>query len=252
MILMRHLIFGILSGIAANAAPIEFQSSNRQVALVELYTSEGCSSCPPAESWLSQLKEAPGLWSDFVPAAFHVDYWDYLGWRDKWATKQFSDRQRDYFKSWRSDRVYTPGFVLNGKEWRGWSGRRGDPPAPGSKAGVLTVNSKDAYHWQVSFVPEPPAASFYEVHAVLLASGLGSEVKAGENAGRRLRHDFTVLTLTEQPMVRTNDGFQGTFIMATQQKTPEGRLALALWATRGGQLESVQAVGGWIAGQEKN
>ena len=93
---VRYIILGVLAGLATDAAPIQFQSPERQVALVELYTSEGCSSCPPAESWLSGLKEKPGLWSEFVPVAFHVDYWNYLGWRDKWSSKEYSDRQRDY------------------------------------------------------------------------------------------------------------------------------------------------------------
>src|SRR6059036_4275966 len=95
----------------AQNAPLTFQSSGKQPALIELYTSEGCSSCPPAETWLSRLKESPGLWRDFVPMAFHVDYWDYLGWRDPWAAQEFSDRQRAYAQSWRSRRIYTPGFV---------------------------------------------------------------------------------------------------------------------------------------------
>src|SRR5690242_2519357 len=104
-----------------NAQPITFQSSESQTSLLELYTSEGCSSCPPAETWLSRLKESPGLWKDFVPIAFHVDYWDYLGWRDSWSTKAFTDRQHAYARTWRNGSVYTPGFVLNGKEWRTWS-----------------------------------------------------------------------------------------------------------------------------------
>ena len=108
-------ILGVLAGVTAHADPIVFESHERQTALLELFTSEGCSSCPPAESWLSQLKQKPELWSGFVPVAFHVDYWDYLGWRDKWASQQFSDRQRDYAQAWGSDSVYTPGFVLNGK-----------------------------------------------------------------------------------------------------------------------------------------
>src|SRR5579859_7181132 len=73
-----------------------FESRTQQTALLELYTSEGCSSCPPAEAWLSRLKGSPVLWKDFVPVAFHVDYWDYLGWRDKLGARQFSERQRAY------------------------------------------------------------------------------------------------------------------------------------------------------------
>jgi hypothetical protein len=73
-----------------------FQSGPARVGLLELYTSEGCSSCPPAESWLSGLAGNDALWKDVVPVAFHVDYWDYLGWRDVFASSAFSERQRDY------------------------------------------------------------------------------------------------------------------------------------------------------------
>ena len=184
-----------VAAVNAQNTPLTFQSSGKQPALIELYTSEGCSSCPPAETWLSRLKESPGLWKDFVPLAFHVDYWDYLGWRDPWASKSFSDRQRAYAKQWRSNSIYTPGFVLNGKEWRDWSGRKDGPKSGDAKAGVLIVSSSDTNHWQVSFAPANTDGAGYEVHAALLAGGLSSDVKAGENRGRLLRHDFVVLTL---------------------------------------------------------
>src|SRR6266853_4246963 len=134
----------VLSGTAAaRAGDLAFQSSQTKTHLLELFTSEGCSSCPPAEAWLSKLKGAPGLWSDFVPVAFHVDYWDHLGWRDKWASGQFSDRQRDYAQAWGSDSVYTPGFVLNGKEWRNWFGLKNVPTGSRTTAGVLRIVSED-------------------------------------------------------------------------------------------------------------
>jgi len=251
MIAMRYLSLGVLAGVTVSAAPIVFQSSERQTALVELYTSEGCSSCPPAESWLSHLKEKPELWSDFVPVAFHVDYWDYLGWRDKWASHQFSDRQRDYASSWASDSVYTPGFVLNGKEWHNWFGLKGAPAGSGTKAGLLRVVSEDATYWRVSFVPASSGGSKYEVHAALLVSGVSSEVKRGENAGRHLLHDFAALTLINQALTGQNGAFEGAFIIDKKQNPTEGRLALAFWVTRGGHLEPVQAAGGWLPEPEK-
>jgi hypothetical protein len=241
------LVLVVLSGIAANAMPIQFQSTDLRSALLELYTSEGCSSCPPAEAWLSRLKEAPGLWTDFVPVAFHVDYWDYLGWRDKWASRQFSDRQRDYSRLWASDSIYTPGFVLNGKEWRSWSERSSLPTTRAIKTGVLKVTSEDATRWQVSFVPESPGTTSYDAHAALLISGVSSEVTAGENAGRRLNHDFAALTLVDQPLVRTNGTLEATVTVNTAQKPPEGRLAIAVWVSPAGQFEPVQAVGGWLS-----
>src|SRR6266568_5239394 len=208
------LCLSVLLVVTVNAqnTPLTFQSSGKQTALIELYTSEGCSSCPPAETWLSRLKESPGLWKDFVPLAFHVDYWDYLGWGDPWANKSFSDRQRAYAKQWRSDSIYTPGFVLDGKEWRDWSGRKDGPKSAGVKAGVLTVSASDTNRWQVSFAPANTDGADYEVHAALLAGGLSSNVKAGENRGRLLRHDFVVLTLVKASLAYNGSLAQGEFL----------------------------------------
>ena len=176
--LILCLVVIFVANLNAQNTSLTFQSAREQTALIELYTSEGCSSCPPAETWLSRLKESPGLWRDFVPLAFHVDYWDYLGWGDPWANKSFSDRQRAYAKQWRSDSIYTPGFVLNGKEWRDWSGQKVGPKSGGAKAGVLTVISSETNRWQVIFAPANTDGADYEVHAALLAGNLSSNVKA--------------------------------------------------------------------------
>ena len=236
-----------VAAVNAQNAPLTFQSSGKQAALIELYTSEGCSSCPPAETWLSRLKKSPGLWKDFVPLAFHVDYWDYFGWRDPWANKSFSDRQRAYAKQWRSDSIYTPGFVLNGKEWRDWSGRKDGPKSAGVKPGVLTVSSPDTNRWHVNFAPANTGGADYEVHAALLAGNLSSNVKAGENRGRLLRHDFAVLTLVKAYLVRSGDVAQGEFVLNKQRNAAESDLALAVWITPAGRLEPLQATGGWLA-----
>src|SRR5512146_1099322 len=142
MKLLILALSGLSCAAGAQTAPMRFQSSEKMTSLVELYTSEGCSSCPPAEAWLSRQKNAAGLWKNFVPVAFHVDYWDYLGWRDPWAAAQFSDRQRAHAQQWRSDTVYTPGFVLNGREFRDW-GRKEIPSSSDTTIGVLTATSTD-------------------------------------------------------------------------------------------------------------
>jgi hypothetical protein len=240
------LVLGLLAGMSGHGAPLLFQSTAAQTALVELYTSEGCSSCPPAESWLSHLKEKPGLWSEFVPVAFHVDYWDNLGWRDKWASKQYSDRQRDYAGLWASENIYTPEFILNGKEWHTWFGIKGAPGLSDTRAGILKVTSEDTNHYQVIYIPAEAGTTGYEFNAALLLCGLGSDVKAGENSGRHLVHDFVVLTLVKQPLARQGDGLQGDFLMSAAQKKSPGRLGLAVWVSRNNRLEPVQAAGGWI------
>jgi hypothetical protein len=241
-------LLAMLAGLsAATAAPIAFQSSERQTALLELYTSEACSSCPPAEAWLSKLKDAPGLWTEFVPVAFHVDYWNNLGWRDRLSSGQFSDRQRTYARVWSEEDVYTPEFVLNGSEWHNWAGFRGAPSASPNNAGVLRASSIDGKHWQANFVPAGKGMADYEVTAALLVTGLVSDVAAGENSGRHLKHDFAVLSLITRPLTSQTNGFQGTFIIDADPKGITGRLALAVWVTRSGQLEPLQASGGWLA-----
>ena len=95
------------------------------------------------------------------------------------------------------------------------------------------------------FSPAVGNAAGYELNAALLVSGFGRDVKAGENAGRHLRHDFAALTLIHQPLARENNEFQGAFTTDASQKT-QGRLALAVWVNGVGRLEPVQATGGWL------
>lgn len=102
--------------------PHTFSSGTGKTTVIELFTSEGCSSCPPADNWLSGFKSDPRLWKQIIPLAFHVDYWDYIGWRDRFASPAFSARQSDHKKQGNIRSVYTPGLVVDGREWRGWFG----------------------------------------------------------------------------------------------------------------------------------
>ena len=132
-----HLAAGLLFGAALHAAePLRFASGPSQVALVELYTSEGCSSCPPADAWLAALRDKPGLWSESVPVAFHVDYWNGLGWKDRLSSRASTDRQYAYAEAWGNRSVYTPCFVRNGAEWRP---RWGNPGKSREAGGTLSV-----------------------------------------------------------------------------------------------------------------
>lgn len=230
----------------AAAAPIYFQSSAKQVSLLELYTSEGCSSCPPAENWLNRLHDSTDLWKSVVPVAFHVDYWNYLGWKDRLSAPEFSERQRDYAQLWHSDNIYTPCFVLNGTEWHGWLLRRSVPAASGDDVGVLEVNSTDTNHWNATFVPTKPLTERVEVHAALLAGGSDSNVAAGENNGRRLHHEFAVLDLVQIGMTTRNGIAHGKFIVDASRHSSEKTVALAVWITKPGELVPIQATGGWL------
>jgi len=219
------------------AAPLRFSSGATRAHLIELYSSEGCSSCPPAEKWLGDLRDEPGLWRDFVPVAFHVAYWDQLGWRDRFASQEFTARQYAYANQWGSNSVYTPGLVLDGAEWRSTFGRHLPSPST-EKTGVLSVEYADGGVCRVDFT----AAGDYEVHTAVLGGGITSAVRAGENEGRTLRHDFVALAVVHAPLKA------GMVELKLPMPAVAGvtRHALAVWVTRRGELTPLQATGGWL------
>lgn len=253
MRLLIQLVIGLIAVTVDSLVPtsaagdlIRFQSGTKQVSLVELYTSEGCCSCPPAEAWVNRLKDSPDLWKVFTPVAFHVDYWNSLGWIDRWSQPEFAGRQRDYARLWRAENIYTPEWVLNGKEWRGWSSRQDAPPASSLVTGMLEIYSTNGHLWNVSFTPAMEGKDGYEIHAALLAGGLISAVKAGENRGRTLPHEFAVIDLVQFGLTTSAAGAHGKFILNLAAHSSEKELALAAWVTRKGELEPLQSTGGWL------
>src|SRR2546430_13929980 len=104
----------------AQAQKCSARSGERTAALVELYTSEGCGSCPPADRWLSGLGARGVVAQRVVPLSLHVDYWDYIGWKDPYAKGEFSARQRKLTQLQRSALVYTPQVLLQGRDFRRW------------------------------------------------------------------------------------------------------------------------------------
>jgi hypothetical protein len=224
--------------------PQVFTSAETRATLVEMYSSEGCSSCPPAEEWVSGLKTSPDLWKRIVPVVFHVDYWDHLGWPDRFASRDFTTRQHRYADAWNSASVYTPGFAVNGREWRGWFEHT---PLPGdsASAGKLTVTLRDPTHAEVSFVPAGSASKRLQAELALLGGNLESNATRGENKGRRLRHDFVVLHLATAPL--EVDGHRFTASIALPGKLPESPLAVAAWIVPAPAQPPLQATGGWLA-----
>lgn len=238
---MRILVFALVLGAvtAFAAEPKKFSSNATRTHLLELYTSEGCSSCPPAEAWLGELRDDPGLWRDFVPVAFHVVYWDQLGWRDRFASKAYTEREYRYAADWGSGSVYTPCFVLDGADQRSRTGRS-MLRASTEAAGVLTANYSATGALSVNF--SPADRGDYEVHAAILGGGITSDVRAGENSGRTLHHEFIALALRSEP-VRNGTAELLLPVPGTAGVT---RHALAVWVTRRGEQAPVQATGGWL------
>lgn len=223
---------------SARGGEVVFESKPTRTHLIELYTSEGCSSCLPAEAWMTSLKNEARLWHDFVPVAFHVDYWDHLGWRDPFAAKLWTDRQADYSVRWKSESVYTPAFALDGKEWY-----QGALDASTEPTGVLkiVVNGDQV---KASYKSADGAAKRYDIHVAQLAFSAMSDVTAGENSGRKLMHDFVVVGLTNETM---KGGTKELKLTAPSIKSnTDPRTAVAAWVTVAGQIEPLQATGGWL------
>jgi hypothetical protein len=222
-----------------------FESGVTQTTLIELFTSEGCSSCPPADAWMSQLKNSRDLWKNIVPAVFHVDYWDRLGWPDRFAKATFTQRQRSYAASWSSGAVYTPAFVVNGKEWPGFFNHQAPPTGQAEKVGILAITLKGESEAVATFSPESSLLRPLKLEVALLGTDLQSDVKRGENNGRKLRHDFVVLHLAKQDMVKDGNHWRGAVSLSTDTQTAKPT-ALAAWIQSGETAPPIQATGGWL------
>jgi hypothetical protein len=227
-------MFGLGMNLQAQTTT-RFESGPSQVSLLELYTSEGCSSCPPAEAWLSTLSQKPELWKAVVPVAFHVDYWDNLGWKDGFSSREFTQRQRRYAASWGAGSVYTPGFVLNGAEWQAWG--RTVPGNENIETGRLVVLAAGS-QIKITFSPSRSGGP-YSAEIVPLKMNATSRVAAGENQGRTLNHQFIAMNLVTADLSHSGENFAADISCSTEKAD-----ALAVWVTRAGSLIPIQAAGG--------
>jgi len=180
------------------AAQCSAKSGEYVVPLLELYTSEGCSSCPPADKWLSTLDT-----TNLTPLAFHVDYWNYIGWQDRFSKDDFSNRQRRLAAN-TAGFVYTPQFVLNGKDFRGWNNTRlsqateriqGLPSLAQLELDTAQSGNGEMTLKAIATVPDSTLAKRADVYVALYENNLVSKVNAGENNGSELHHDYVVREL---------------------------------------------------------
>ena len=196
----------------AYGAVCSAKSGPKTVVLVELYTSEGCSSCPPADRWLSTSFPAGGAGTTAIPLAFHVDYWDRLGWKDRFATAAYTERQYDAMRANRARFVYTPQVLVQGKDFPEW--RAQSAPAAFSSASAKPARAEIALDAEpqrglisvkaTARVPSGADRKGAALYVALADNGLASDVKAGENAGVRLAHDHVVRFLRAGPAPDAN------------------------------------------------
>lgn len=182
---------------AAAAAACSASSGAQRAVLLELYTSEGCDSCPPADRRLSQFKTRADYAGRLVPLAFHVDYWDRLGWTDRFASPAYTARQYAMADLANARLVYTPQFLRNGRDWRSAGSPLdgiGETPAGARIALELGAPAGDRLPIDGEAQLARPAAAA-DVWLAVYENNLESQVRSGENAGRTLHHDYVVRRL---------------------------------------------------------
>jgi len=220
---------------AAPAATCSARSQATPPRVVELYTSEGCSSCPPADRWLSTLKGR----SDVIALGYHVTYWDRLGWPDRFASEQFTRRQYEWATRLGSRNVYTPQVLVDGRDWRGWprlpEARRGEPTAPQLE---LTRGADQQVQARVEAQPGVPEqrGGFWAV----IEHNHTSRVRAGENAGETLRHDHVVRLHKPVPAFAAREGLVSRLDVPPGVATNPRRIVFVV--TSGADGRPLQAV----------
>lgn len=184
--------------------PVTEVPAEKPFVIVELFTSEGCSSCPSADRLLSEIVDEQQSDVEIIGLSFHVDYWDYIGWKDPYARKEFTQRQRAYANKLRSYQVYTPQMVVNGKHEFVGSDRR-------TWARVLSTESNEQRNFSfeidgLSKVKEnldfSVATNDYKgllLNVAVVERGLSQQVTRGENRGRKLHHDNVVRAYDIRP-----------------------------------------------------
>lgn len=188
------------------------------VPVVELYTSEGCNSCPPADRWLSALRATP----EVVALAFHVDYWDRLGWKDRFASAAFTERQARQRASTGARFSYTPQVVVDGRDRKDWPSLR-LPTASGQAATVRVTLARDGERFVASVVAEAGAPRRLAAYWAVTEDGHVTAVKAGENEGATLRHDFVVRDHASVPAWAARTGAAESLLFAPTSRAEAGR-----------------------------
>lgn len=223
----------------------EYKSTQIATNTMELFTSEGCSSCPPADKWVSKLLKDKTLFTYTIPLVFHIDYWDYIGWKDIYASQSNTLRQRQHKIEGRSSGVYTPEFIVNNKEWKAWFNPFTREWGKSTKTvGKLTLNHhEESDILDITFNPQVTSTTGYKLHVAVLGMGIKSEIKKGENRGETLIHDFVVLKhKAYSPQRQTTWRVPMLDIPHLKQKEN----AIVVLISPGDSQEIIQSVGGYL------
>jgi hypothetical protein len=237
------VLVSLISSAAFAAEPIVINSNDRQTAVVELYTSEGCSSCPRADRWLSKLVTTPQQDLDVLALAFHVDYWNYLGWKDRFSSADYTKRQRLLGANNLQRTIYTPEFFVNGMEARGSGNildkiqQTNQKPAP--LALQLTV-SRDQSELVIALQAPAERGTIGQIHHRYLVyeNNLSTDVKRGENSGEVLHHQQVVRYMSPAQSLQTENQHRITIDPDWQSEN----IGIAVLVTSAGDRHYLQAV----------
>ena len=227
------------------AQQLSAQSGPQTVALLELYTSEGCNSCPPADDLVRALS-AKGLTLDrVVPLGFHVDYWDTLGWPDRFAQASFTQRQREMAGRHRTRTIYTPQLVLHGRALSKWGALDAEVQRINQTKARADISLEVTKHTPKTLevvaqavVPDAAARPHTQMYIALYENRLTSVVTAGENTGHTLQHDYVVrqwlgpLEIDPQGVAR----LQHTIPVQSDWKTPDLGLVVFVQQPQTGEV----------------
>lgn len=191
-----------------------YGQSEKGIVVVELFTSEGCSSCPPADKLLSSIVANNHDEVEVIALSFHVDYWDYIGWKDPYAKRDYTIRQRAYARKFGLNTIYTPQMIVNGKhefvgssrsEWnKAYTNERQTDPSVELEISIVSKSSTS-----VTFSVKSKQSTNSQINVAVVEKNLAQDVKRGENRGRRLSHDNVVRSFD----TRSFDGKENTFTL---------------------------------------
>ena len=225
------------------AETITISSNGQQTAVLELYTSEGCSSCPSADRWLAALVEVPNDELDVLALAFHVDYWDYLGWKDRFGSPRYTSRQRQLGSNNNQRTIYTPEFFVDGKEARGTRKvldkiRSANKQQAQIQLKLSISKSSDALQIELQSVTPDAVDKPLQHRYFVYENQLMSDVTRGENSGERLFHQQVVRYMSPELDLKDNNQHKITI-------NPEWRLdniGVAALVTEPGNENYLQVV----------
>lgn len=207
--------------------------------VLELFTSQGCSSCPPADKLLTRLAGDPKLAGQVIPLSFHVDYWDYIGWQDPFASPRWSERQRQYGRAFRSNRIYTPQLVVNGRTECVGSQEKVvrqqiaaalvAPPAGRVTLETAPPGTDGRLQVKVGAEMQSAAKGDLDLWVAVWETGLETPVGAGENASRTLRNDYVVRRLEKAFTLPGKAGARNSseMVLGLDKRWKRGNLGVA-------------------------